>query len=166
MKRLLLTLGFAAVLTGCGGSSGGGSAQDEANVVFKPPMLLASALEMARRHDVQPTELGMEFVMLGETISSHITVEAGDSDREIISSVRESASGMTDGMEGSMLSDTQLANLREVQRRMRSSPWRIVQMVATGSADNLRELSEERGVQAVGLKSEILERVRRAREGR
>ena len=170
MKYLVLAISFAVLLCGCGGTSTDESSQDEAQVGFRPPMLLTAALEMARRHEVQPTELGMAFPMLGETISSFTDVESGMSDDEVLSRVREGADrlteGMTEGMEGSMLSDTQLANLREVQRRIRNSPPRIVQMTVTGAADDLRAMRTEPGVEAVGLKSEVLERVRRAREGR
>lgn len=123
-------------------------------------MLLTSVLEMAHRHHVQPTELTMEFAMLGETISSHAVIEPGLSDDEVVSRVRESASGMAEGMEGSMLSDSQMANLREVQRRARSGPLHIVRMLASGAADDLRSLRREPGVRLVGLKSEILKDIR------
>ena len=102
--------------------------------------------------------------MLGETITARTPVESGMSDNEIVRHVRESESGLTEDTSGSLLRDTQMANLREVQRRIRNSPLRIAQMRASGAADDLRALRDEPGVEAAGLKSEIVECVRRARE--
>ena len=166
MKRLLLAIGCAVLLSGCGGSSSERSAQDEANVAFKRPMLLSAVLDLAHRHHVQPTELTMAFPLLGETISTHAVVDESMSDAAIERRVRESATSLTEGMEGSMLSGFQKANLQEVRQRARAGPLRIQRMLASGSADDLRSLSDEPGVRTVSLKSEILERVRRAREGR
>jgi hypothetical protein len=166
VKRLLPAICCAALLSGCGGSSSEGSAQDEAGVAFKRPMLLSAVLDLAHRHHVQPTELTMEFPLLGETISTNAVVEEGMSDADVERRVRESATKLTEGMEGSMLSGSQKANLVEVQRRAREGPLRIHRMLASGSTDDLRSLREEPEVQAVGLKSVLDERVRRAREGR
>jgi hypothetical protein len=173
VKRLFLTLGCVVVLTGCGGAVGDGPApskgvvQDEASVAFKSPLLLSALLDMAHRHHVQPTELTMQFAVGSETINTHAVVESGMSDAEIERRVRESATSLTEGMEGSpMLSGDQRANLLEVQRRAREGPLRIDRMLASGSAEDLRALGDEPEVQGVALKSEILERVRRAREGR
>jgi hypothetical protein len=109
----------------------------------------------------------MQFAVGSETINTHAVVESGMSDAEIERRVRESATSLTEGMEGSpMLSGDQRANLLEVQRRAREGPLRIDRMLASGSAEDLRALGDEPEVQGVALKSEILERVRRAREGR
>jgi hypothetical protein len=150
VKRLLLAIGFAVGVAGCSGSSSDRSAQDEAGVAFKPPMVLSEVLDLAHEHQVQPTELIMELRLLGETISSGVVVEAGMSDADIERRVRESVSKITGGME----------------RSMRAEPLHIHRMLASGSADDLLSLRNEAGVSAVGLKSEMLERVRRAREGR
>jgi hypothetical protein len=166
VKRLLLAIGCAVLLAGCGGSSGEGSAQDEANVAFKQPMLLSAVLDLVHHHHVQPRELTMAFPLRGETISTHAVVDESMSDADIERRVRESATSLTEGMEGSMLSGFQKANLQEVRQRARARPLRIQRMRASGSADDLRSLSDEPGVRIVLLKSEILERVRRAREGR
>lgn len=108
----------------------------------------------------------MRFPAGGETINTHAMIEEGMSDAEIERRVRESATGLTEGMEGApMLGGDQKANLLEVQRRAREGPLRIDGMLASGSAEDLRALGDEPGVQRVVLKSEILERVRRAREG-
>lgn len=108
----------------------------------------------------------MEFPVLGETISTHGVIAEGMTDAEIEARLREAASSLTEGTEGSMLSGFQKANLLEVQRRAREGPLRIHRMRASGSSDDLRSLGEEPGVSGVALKSEMLERVRRAREGR
>ena len=99
MKHLLLTIGCALLFGGCGGSSGEGPAQDEAGVGFKPPMLLASALEVAHRHHVQPTELTMGFPLLGETISTHAVLEEDLSDAQIeaVSDYVASVAGKSSG---------------------------------------------------------------------
>jgi hypothetical protein len=106
----------------------------------------------------------MAFPLRGETISTHVVVDESMSDADIERRVRESATSLTEGMDGSMLSGFQKANLQEVRQRARAGPLRIQRMRASGSADDLRSLSEP-GV-TVRLKSEILERVRRARAGR
>jgi hypothetical protein len=83
VKRLLLAIGCAVLLSGCSGSSSEGSAQDEANVAFKRPMLLSAVLDLAHRHHVQPTELTLAFPVLGETISTHAVVDESMSDADI-----------------------------------------------------------------------------------
>ena len=91
MKRLLLAIGCAVLLSGCGGSSSEGSAQDETTVAFKRPMHLSAVMDLAHRHHVHPTELTMAFPLLGETISTFAMVDESMSDADIERRVRESA---------------------------------------------------------------------------